>query len=41
MWRNRMLAEAHRLGQVVLYEESRGKCYDLCQLILAQTFRPG
>jgi hypothetical protein len=37
---NRMFPETNRLGQVILYQESRGQGYDLCQLILAQTLRP-
>ncbi len=41
MWYNRMLPETDRLRQVVLYQESRGKRYDFCQLVLAQTLRPG
>jgi hypothetical protein len=40
MWYNRMLPVRNRLGQVILYQESWSKCYDLCQLILAQTLSP-
>lgn len=41
MWYNRMLSETNWLRQVILYQESRRKCYDFCQLVLAQTLRPG
>ena len=41
MWYNRMLPETNWLRQVILYQESRRKCYDFCQLVLAQTLRPG
>jgi hypothetical protein len=41
MWYNRMLPETNWLRQVVLYQESRRKCYDFCQLVLARTLRPG
>jgi len=41
MWYNRMLPETNWLRHVILYQESRRKCYDFCQLVFAQTLRPG
>jgi hypothetical protein len=36
-----MFPETDWLGQIILYQKSRSKCYDFCQLILAQPLRPG